>query len=218
MYSVYRIVNQVNRKCYVGFTVRTPEKRFLQHKKDARKLIKYPLYRAFGKYGVENFSMEVLQQGDDEEWGLKAVEPLWVGICRPEYNQTLGGDGMLGWVPSAETRAKMSRAKTGKKLSSETIAKMKARRPGVETRAKMSRSRIGLRPSAETVLKMSLDGRLGRKHTPEAIAKMRDGRKRHTPEAIAKMKAHVWTDEHRTNLVEAQRIRRAREKSLDSMG
>jgi hypothetical protein len=42
----------------------------------------------------------------------------------PLVNKTAGGEGMVGWVPSDETRAKLAAAKRGKKLSDETRAKL----------------------------------------------------------------------------------------------
>jgi hypothetical protein len=48
----------------------------------------------------------------------------------PLTNMTDGGDGQTGWVPSQETRRKISKSNTGKILSIEARAKMSAVRKG----------------------------------------------------------------------------------------
>jgi len=202
MYSVYRIVNQVNRHCYVGFTTKTPEKRWERHKINARRGTQRYLYCAMRKYGSENFALEMLQQGDDEEWGLKAVEPLWVGICRPEYNQTLGGDGSLGCSPSMETREKQSQSQVGRVFSA-------------EHRAKISHAKKGVKKTPEAIAKM-----IGRKHKSETIKKFMA--RQPTEETRAKISRswlrRIVSEETRLKMSRSQVVRRAREKTLDSMG
>ena len=64
MNVVYKITNLVNQKSYIGSSVRV-EKRWQQHKNDAfnpnNEKYNYPLYQAFRKYGLENFSFNVLK-------------------------------------------------------------------------------------------------------------------------------------------------------------
>ena len=62
---VYKITNKINNKCYIGSTYNF-EKRKSQHikvskNKAGNKAYNYPLYRAFRKYGLENFNFEVLE-------------------------------------------------------------------------------------------------------------------------------------------------------------
>ena len=62
-------------------------------------------------------------------------------------NTTLGGEGTLGWSPSAETRKTWSLQRMGRRPSSETRAKLSAIRTGkrhsVETRQKISKGNSG---------------------------------------------------------------------------
>lgn len=66
MNTVYKITNKINQKSYIGSSIRV-EKRWTQHKLDAfnsspnNKKYNYPLYCAFRKYGLENFSFEILK-------------------------------------------------------------------------------------------------------------------------------------------------------------
>ena len=63
MYTVYKITNLINKKSYIGSSIRV-EKRWQQHKNSAfnenSQKYNYPLYKAFRKYGLENFSFEIL--------------------------------------------------------------------------------------------------------------------------------------------------------------
>lgn len=94
MAFIYRIVNKVNGKSYIGKTEGTVEKRFKQHLADYKKerCKDRPLYRAFLKYGTENFIVETLEETenavDREIYWIKFYETFGKG-----YNATLGGDG-----------------------------------------------------------------------------------------------------------------------------
>lgn len=74
----------------------TPEKRFKEHIRDARKerCEKRPLYSAFQKYGPENFQLETIEECSAEE--LSNREKYWIeyfGTFKYGYNATTGGDG-----------------------------------------------------------------------------------------------------------------------------
>ena len=88
---------------------------------------------------------------------------------------------------SLETREKMSAARRGRKVSPEIVAKVAAAQRGKfvsdETRAKLSLAHIGRRASPETRAKMSATHRanppfLGRKHSADALMKIRAARAR----------------------------------------
>ena len=58
---VYKITNLKNQKCYVGIT-NNIENRWNTHKNCINCLkLKNPLYQAFRKYGLENFSFEIIE-------------------------------------------------------------------------------------------------------------------------------------------------------------
>ena len=91
---IYKIINNVNQKIYIGKTTRTIEERFKEHCKDYKKrdLEKRPLYRAMKKYGIENFSIELVEETDNPE----EREKYWIeyyGSFKNGYNATIGGDG-----------------------------------------------------------------------------------------------------------------------------
>ena len=53
-----------------------------------------PLYRAFKKYGIDNFQLSIIEECNDIE--VDAKEIYWIeyyGSFKYGYNATLGGDG-----------------------------------------------------------------------------------------------------------------------------
>jgi hypothetical protein len=120
---------------------------------------------------------EPLESGSgDDSWGDR--ERHWIAHFRATghdiLNATDGGPGAPGFIPSDETRAKMSSSHTGRKQSPEAIEKAAAahrgRKYSEEHRARQSASRKGLKrkPSAVAATAEALRGR---KQSPEHIAK-----------------------------------------------
>lgn len=93
--SIYIIKNKCNDKVYIGQTTQSIEERFKQHLKPSQiKRCKYKLYRAFDKYGVENFYCESLEENvpyeklDEREiYYIEKYDSFHNG-----YNSTAGGD------------------------------------------------------------------------------------------------------------------------------
>ena len=96
MAYIYKIVNQINNKVYIGKTLRTVEERWKEHSKDymRRDYENRPLYNAMKKYGIENFSIEQVEECDYEI--VNEREKYWIekfGSFKYGYNATIGGDG-----------------------------------------------------------------------------------------------------------------------------
>ena len=94
MSYIYKITNDVNNKAYIGKTENTIEKRFKEHCRDAFRFTNEsrPLYSAMRKYGIEHFSVELVEETDNPE----EREKYWIeyfGSFKNGYNATLGGDG-----------------------------------------------------------------------------------------------------------------------------
>ena len=100
--GIYKITNNINNKCYIGKSSNI-EKRFQYHqmryndKKDWDKL----LYKAFRKYGLNNFSFEIIEE-IEEDYDKKSDEreKYWINYykcyCKDinkGYNETRGGEG-----------------------------------------------------------------------------------------------------------------------------
>ena len=101
MAYIYKIVNDINGKIYIGKTSSTIEKRFKEHCNDSKKerCEKRPLYDAMNKYGIENFTVEKVEEVENDEIASER-EIYWINKLRTYigfndcngYNATLGGD------------------------------------------------------------------------------------------------------------------------------
>lgn len=99
MTGIYKITNKINGKMYIGqstdiFT------RWRQHEQNHRlKLSNFAIYRAFEKYGFENFEFSIIEETSVN--ALDEREKFWIQelhtyvkdpLCNG-YNMTLGGEG-----------------------------------------------------------------------------------------------------------------------------
>lgn len=83
MIGIYKITNKINGKCYIGQSINI-EQRLKNHKSSK---VDKPLYRAFKKYGIENFTFEILEQCKREELNEKEIKYIEI------YNSTTDGNG-----------------------------------------------------------------------------------------------------------------------------
>ena len=88
--GIYKIINLINNKQYIGQSIDI-ETRWQQHKTSNKN---YILYQAFKKYGLENFSFEIIEECSREK--LNETEQYWIkyyNTLTPNgYNMTFGGD------------------------------------------------------------------------------------------------------------------------------
>lgn len=117
------------------------------------------------------FEIVVLEETTLETW--KTDEIWWIAFGRacgwPLVNLTDGGDGTLGYKPSAETRAKFSAYHKGRKHSAEHIARVAAANRGKKIsesqRAKLRAANLGRKQSPESIAKRVAKA-IGRKMPP----------------------------------------------------
>lgn len=96
MAYIYKIINDINDKIYIGKTEKTIEERFKAHISDGqkRRTEHRPLYNAINKYGAEHFSICLLEEVKREDASER--ERYWIkkfNSYENGYNATLGGDG-----------------------------------------------------------------------------------------------------------------------------
>ena len=92
--KVYLLTNEVNGKQYVGQTVKTIEKRWKQHLRDAKRATLPHLYNAITKFGVDTFSVKELHSALSQE-ELDFAEIFYIKLLNTKspsgYNLTDGG-------------------------------------------------------------------------------------------------------------------------------
>ena len=96
MNAVYKITNLINQKSYIGSSIRV-EKRWQQHRNNAfnpnDKKYNYPLYQAFRKYGLNNFSFTILKDNflsiEEMQNYEKEMISQYNTLSPNGYNQTI---------------------------------------------------------------------------------------------------------------------------------
>lgn len=136
MNYIYCLQNFLNKKIYIGKT-NNPELRLKKHltivkngKTIGRKTFNL-IHKAIVKYGIDNFTYQVIEKFEDEQECLEA-EKFWIEFLRTDvnkfgsdygYNLTAGGDGTSGNhnpKHTPESKEKLRKANIGKKRPPKT--------------------------------------------------------------------------------------------------
>ena len=89
---IYKIINQINGKVYIGQTnLPTIQGRFNEHIKKMKAHVNRYLYDAMNCYGIDNFTIEEVEQCDKEN--LDEKEIYWIAYYKSDnrnfgYNMT----------------------------------------------------------------------------------------------------------------------------------
>ena len=193
---IYCITNKKNGKIYIGkHSTKNPYDKYMGSGIN--------IGRAIKKYGIDNFTKEILFCFDKEDDAFLKEEEIVTQefIDRKDtYNMRLGGKGFsskdmigeknpnYGKSPSKETRDKISNALKGKFAgkNNPNYGRTGEKHPmygkhlNQETKDKLSKSlkgrpspQKGKHPSQKTLDKMS-KAHVGKKHKPETLKKMSD--------------------------------------------
>lgn len=167
---IYKIVNLINNKCYVGQTrLKYVSNRFAKHKTDLKNNCGHNphLQNSWNKYGGDKFKFELLEIIDDSI--IDEREQYWIDKLKPEYN-----------IRS------VAKSNFGLKWREESIAKVKGKKMSLESKIKMSNANKGKRLSKETKQKLSIintgrtspnKGKKFSKEIREKMSKSRQGKK-----------------------------------------
>lgn len=99
MIGIYKITNKINGKCYIGQSIDIHD-RWIKHRSRPFQVNDNAydtyLYRAIRKYGLDNFTFEVLEECSYEE--LNEREIYYIDFYNSHYtkngyNMTFGGEG-----------------------------------------------------------------------------------------------------------------------------
>ena len=95
MYTIYKITNLINQKCYIGQTKNSLTKRFRGHKSS-----KSTMYHVIKKYGADNFSIKPIDYAENRSDAIKK-EAFWTIFFKSNepdygYNKAVGSGGLYG--------------------------------------------------------------------------------------------------------------------------
>lgn len=202
MGCIYRILNIVNAKSYIGQTLYdNPNRRWNTHKSNYTKLKHNEyIYRAMRKYGIEKFEFSIICKCETEE--LNQLETKYIKefntFGKFGYNMTSGGEGRRDCKASEETRRKISLAGKGRVPSEETRKKLSLANMGhtcsEETREKLRKASTGKRAKPETKekIKVAFGKRIVKDSTREKLRNNMLGKPK--------------TTEHINNVKKAKRV------------
>lgn len=117
--GIYKIENKVNGKIYIGQSVDV-YRRLKKHIWEIESNNSV-LYRAFKKYGIENFTYELIEECDIKELDDKEIFYIqkynsYIGEENSNgYNLNTGGGVNRGWNPTEENRNNFRNANLGGK-------------------------------------------------------------------------------------------------------
>lgn len=119
MFTIYKATNKITGHSYIGFDCNYPYRK-VAHRCAVKRGSTLVFHNAIRKYGWENFEWSILEQSEDGQKLLSEREEFFIRQFNTHYlhgtgyNMTFGGEATLGWVPSRETRKKISEANSGK--------------------------------------------------------------------------------------------------------
>jgi group I intron endonuclease len=115
---IYKITNIQTQEFYIGQTIKNVEYRFRKHKEMSIRGGGYKLHNSIRKYGVENFTIEILDTATNLN-ELNEKEIHYIDTLKPYYNILPGGQIRL----TESSIEKMRQSLIGKKHSKELIEK-----------------------------------------------------------------------------------------------
>ncbi len=148
--GVYALVNNTNGQYYIGSSGFCLYSRLRDYNQEwyLKGRSNYPIVRALLKYGIENFTILILEITTSEN-AVKA-EQIWLDNFKPAYNILTQAGSSLGYKHTDKSKQKISESASGK------------------TRSDLVRSEISKRQSGSDNIFF------GKKHTEESKALIRE--------------------------------------------
>lgn len=190
MVFIYKIKNIINNKCYIGWTSKSVDFRWSQHKSDALKTKdNRKFYNAIRKYDVNSWDITIICEVENKKIALKK-EMEYIKLYdtyHNGYNSTLGGEGNIGIIMSEDSNFKRSQKLKGfKKPNGFNVGIVHSQ----ETKNKISNSHLGKKKpwvkwSEEQILKRGISRRSLSKEQYDLMIKLRE--QKMTTKEIAKI-------------------------------
>ncbi|NOR27653.1 MAG: hypothetical protein GQ540_03880 [Lutibacter sp.] len=211
MIGIYCIENKITKKCYIGQSINI-QRRLTEHKNKKTKY-KSSIKKSIIKYGVNNFIFDVLEECKVDE--LNSREIYWIDklntISPYGYNLISGGNSNVYF--SDEVKKRMSEKRKGLLIGEKNG--MYGKTHTKEVRLKLSKLRTGSKLSEETKKKISIassgknNGNYGRKHTKKTRDIMSKVNTKENHWAYGKH----FSEEHKKNLSESCKGRKLSEET-----
>lgn len=170
LWSVYKITNILNNKIYIGQS-KNPQARWGCHKANINK--NNHLYLSMKKYGINNFTFEIIAQTKQ----IYNIDKLEV-ICIAQYNSmdrdfgyNKNSGGNANKIVSQETRLKLSKASKGRQTRLGSICSDETKKI-LSEKNKGNTYRVGVIVSDETKAKLS-NINTGKRHCQKTLEKMK---------------------------------------------
>lgn len=152
--GIYKILNIVNNKFYIGSSGINVKYRLNHHRNKLKKNIHVNkhLQSAWNKYGEKSFIFTIIEYCKPKKCIER--EQFYFDTLKPQYNKCPKAGSVLGHKFSKEAKKRLSESKKGFKHSEETKKQMsishkgintwmKGRKLSKETREKISKSNMG---------------------------------------------------------------------------
>jgi len=125
---IYKAINLVNGRCYIGQTIQKLENRQKHHIRASRENYDNMVFhKAIRKYGIDNISWEILCECSDKN-EMDFMEKYFIRFYNSKtpngYNITDGGDGCFGYKHTEKHKKYIGEKLKGYKHSEEAKKRM----------------------------------------------------------------------------------------------
>lgn len=209
---IYKAINKINNKAYIGQTIFSLQKRKKRHLYEAETVENTTIYfhKAIKKHGSKNFKWEILCRCNniDELNKLEIYHIRSYDTFKNGYNLTEGGYGSSGFIHNENSKKTMSIIKQGIKHSEMHKSKISSSRKGQKltekTKAKISKATSGHQNS-----------NYGKKYSSILRFEMSEKRKgKFTGKDNANSKAIIIENKHFFSITEAAKFLNISYKTL----
>lgn len=213
---IYKTINEINGKCYIGQTIKPLSERKKSHLQRANAGTDFYFYRAIRKYGFDNFKWEIIEECSSKE-EMDEMEYHYIkqyNSFKPNgYNLTWGGEGNHGFKHSEESKRKIGLKSKGKNNG------MYGRKRSQRVKDIVSKANKG-RKLTENQLKKWSEVKIGTKLSEETKQKLREQRigkknpfygKKHTKETLNKISEKLTGENHPNSKLNNEKVRKIKE-------